>query len=260
MKTFTTLVLLIAGASGTALANDCAFRANREGSFQISGARSIDVLAHAGDLSIVGRPGLTQARASGVACASRKELLDSIRIVGTRSGDSLDIETEMPQDLGGLASLFGFGDYARLDLTLEVPDAVPLIVRDGSGDTIIENVAGLTLEDGSGEIRISGVHGNVRVRDGSGDMEIRRTAGNVEISDGSGDITVQGVGGDVVIDSDGSGDIDIADVTRNVLVKNDGSGSISVAWVKGTFTVDDDGSGGIHYRDVAGKVTLPPDR
>lgn len=89
----------------------------------------------------------------------------------------------------------------------------------------------LDIEDGSGEIEISGV-GATRIDDGSGSIDVR---------DVDGDLT------------DGSGEIEV----RDVRIREDGSGSIRAVEVSGDFIVDRDGSGGISVDRIGGRVETP---
>ena len=129
---------------------------------------------------------------------------------------------------------------ARLDFEVGVPENLPVVVRDGSGEARIENVASAEIVDGSGELEIRGIRGNLEVTDGSGQIDIRDVGGNVTIDDGSGSIEVSHVGGSVIVRVDGSGGIDVDDV-------------------KGDFIVERDGSGGVDFQRVKGKVSIPRD-
>ena len=186
MKTVTAIILLLAGVrSGAGRHLFVQSQARRIVPDQRG--QLISVLAHAGDLKIVGRPDLRrlgppawpalQAKNFSTASVS-SERVPVRRSISKRSC----LKTPEASITLRLRRLCSPGSDARGSRFAATG------VRDGSGDTVIENVSTLSLEDGSGEIAISNVHGNVRVRDGSGDMTIRGVAGNVEIDDGSGDI------------------------------------------------------------------------
>ena len=118
-------------------ADDCRYEDLLEKTVDAKGATRIRVDAAAGYLRIVGRPGLEQVRVKGTACASKKKLLEKIRLSVKRAGSEVRVEAEI--DRGGF-SLFGNGN-ARLDLEIEVPDSVPLDVNDSSGSIEISGVA-----------------------------------------------------------------------------------------------------------------------
>jgi hypothetical protein len=230
------LVLTFVLAAAPALADDCAHRADREASLDAGGARSVRIEAGAGELHVEGRTGQTRVEATGTACASSEQVLERIRLTATRQGDVIVIKAEIPDE-----SSWGWNEQRRLDMTVIVPRILPLEINDGSGSAAIAHVGPASIRDGSGELTVTDVVGDLRIEDGSGSIEVEKVTGNVRLSDGSGSIDVRGVGGSVTVDEDGSGSIDVTDV-------------------KGDFTVSHDGSGGIAHRDVAGQVHIPSDR
>ena len=225
------LALPLAFAGSAALA-DCDHSAARRLTANASGATRVVVVGKAGTLRVTGRQ-QADVTASGTACTSDRDLLGEMNIVARRDGSDVIVEAVIPERVG----LFGWFE-ARLDLEVNVPANLPVVVRDGSGSLEIENVGALDVTDGSGEVEIRGVRGDVEVTDGSGQVTIRNVSGNVEIRDGSGSIEIDDVGGSVLVRADGSGSIDVSDV-------------------KGDFTVDRDGSGGVDYQRVAGKIRIP---
>ena len=231
-----TLIAAGALAASPVLADDCAHKAEREAILDAGGAHSVRIEAGAGELHIEGRTGQTRVEARGTACASSEQVLERIRLTATRQGDTIVVKVDIPD-----GSIWGWNEQARLDLTVTVPRIMPLDVEDGSGSAEIAHVGKLTVQDGSGELSVSDVTGDLRIEDGSGSIEVTGVTGNVRLSDGSGSMTVRNVGGSVTVD-------------------DDGSGSIEVAGVKGDFTVAHDGSGGISHHDVAGHVRIPSDR
>jgi hypothetical protein len=64
----------------------------------------------------------------------------------------------------------------------------------------------------------------------------------VHVTDGSGNLLIENVGGDVTV-NDGSGDINVRNVTGSFTVKSDGSGNIYVTDIRGSVIVQNDGSG-----------------
>lgn len=126
-----------------------------------------------------------------------------------------------------------FSGSRAINLTVNVPKNIHLDVDDGSGQMSIQNITGdIYVDDGSGEIKIENIQGNVKIDDGSGTVSVRDVEGDVSINDGSGTIDVSGVSGTVVVD-DGSGSISIEGVGGDVHIKDDGSGSLSIRDVKG---------------------------
>lgn len=228
------LPLLLAASTTSADMFNCDNKSPRRLTASVGGATRIIVIAKAGSLRVSGRAA-ADVGVNATACASDKDFLSEMNVVARRDGSDLIIEALIPErDV-----FFGWSD-ARLDMEVGVPANLPLVVRDGSGEAKIENVASLEVVDGSGQLEIRNVRGGVEIVDGSGEVSVRDVGGNVTIRDGSGSIEIEQVGGSVLVSADGSGSIDIVDV-------------------KGDFTVDRDGSGGIDHERVGGKVRIPRD-
>lgn len=140
---------------------------------------------------------------------------------------------------------------ARVDLTVTVPRGLAVEIddgsgelavsgvnkevriKDGSGEIEVKDVGGdLWIDDGSGGIEVDGVRGNVEIIDGSGETDVRNVTGDLSIDDGSGGITLWKIGGGVTVE-DGSGSLRIDDVGKDVRIKHKGSGSLDIANVRG---------------------------
>ncbi len=267
--------LLVAAASLAARADECEYTAPRSASVDTAGAKRIEISARAGSLSIDGVKGAKGIEASGRACVSEEKFLDDVRLEGRREGDVAYLEVIMP-DTEKVMS-FGFKDiYATLDLRVRVPDDIPVVAIDSSGEAEVRNLAALRMTDSSGELRISDVRGDVSVRDSSGELWLRNIGGNLDLSDSSGDVEIDGVErdvnvevdssgnleiehvkGSVRIDQDSSGDIGIADVGGEVRIDRDSSGSVDVRRVGGDFSLGAKGSGSVQVAEVKGKVDVP---
>jgi hypothetical protein len=253
-----------------ARASECKYSRSIEEAMDASGATELQLEAGAGFLRIEGSEGSSEVRIDGHACASKESLLDRIELTSRRDGDRLIVKVDIDTD-------WSWGNqYARLDLTIEVPTSLALSVDDSSGEIDIRDIAAIDLRDSSGSIDIVGVAGDVRIRDSSGEIDLERVGGAVRLRDSSGSIDISDVGqgveieedgsgeiyittvkGDVEIGSDGSGGITIRDIGGHVTIGSDGSGSISVVSVGGDFTVRSDGSGSISIDEVKGRVRTP---
>ncbi len=221
------------------------------------GVSTVEVYARAGELEITGSAGATELVAAGRACVSEEPMLEETGITLRREGDRLQVLAELPDTTDETGDRWR-GEYAIIDLELEVPHGVELVVVDSSGDLRIRNVAALQLTDSSGDIDVRGVDGPVLVpSDSSGDIYFADVGDLVIQIDSSGDIEIHRAAS-VTIANDTSGEIDIIGVDGDVTVGNDSSGRISVENVGGSFSVQNDTSGGIRHREVAGSVSLPP--
>lgn len=152
-------------------------------------------------------------------------------------------------------SLFSLkNDNKHIDLTVEVPDKMNLAIKDGSGDIELKNINGeVNIDDGSGAMEVNDVKGKLEIHDGSGDLEIKSIDAKTEIHDGSGDLSIHNVKGEMEI-RDGSGSIGIKDITGDITIY-DGSGDIKVEKVNGDLEIKD-GSGSLWVMDIDGNVEV----
>ena len=247
--------LLIVQFSTKAFAESCKYEKTIEMTLDVASADSLSIYAMAGDLDVIGVPGSGAAAISGRACASRQEWLDA-STVETRPGDRPEIRVALPETSGGW-SLIG-GNYAWIDLRIEVPADLALVVKDSSGDVFLKGTGEVKITDSSGDIEVENAGGRITVRDSSGDIDIDQVNGDVIIeSDSSGDIFAENITGAMRVVRDSSGDIEARSVTGDVIVEKDSSGDINVRDVGGDFLVLNDGSGGIRSTGVSGEIKVP---
>jgi len=226
------IALTTATTAGAGLWSDCDHTAPQSLSSPTSGITKIVVVGHQGTLKVEGRPGMSELRANGTACASSDSLLRDVSIRASRSGSQLRVEAIIPEEM--------FGDEASLDFTVTVPNNIAVSVEDGSGPLEISGTATLDVTDGSGELSVKNVNGDVKIVDGSGSIDVADVTGRVRVTDGSGSIEIVRAGA-VTIDADGSGSLHVADV-------------------RGDFTVDEKGSGSVDYERIGGKIDVPSRR
>lgn len=224
-----------------------------------AGVRALHIESGAGALKVQGKDGLEQIEVDAVLVVNgiaesewpgfKKE---HVTLTLKQSGDRAVLTSSIDSGFS-LATLFGAGRDARIDLDVRLPRRLALAVADGSGDCEIRDCdGGLELEDGSGDTRVAHVRGAVTIEDGSGDLYLEDLGGNVEIEDGSGDILLRGCGGDVSV-NDGSGKTELRDIRGSVRV-DDGSGDIVIDGVEKDVTIEEAGSGGVEIRNVQGRV------
>ena len=248
-----TLLLCAVLVSPSLYAWNCAHELSLDQVLDLSGSETLAVNAVAGDLEIRSGSG-DEALIRGTVCTSKEEWLDEVR-VETQGGRNAEISVIVPNTSGW--SMTG-GNYAYVDLELEVPARMALKVKDSSGDAEISGVASLKINDSSGDLEISDIAGGVIVNDSSGGIELEDIQGDVTIaSDSSGDIDGERIEGNVLIERDSSGGIHFSGVGENFTVERDSSGSIFAEDVGGDFTVLTYGRGGIKHRNVSGNVDIP---
>lgn len=207
----------------------------------LAGVSSVRVIAGSGRLEVVGLAGLSEIRAGGEACAANDARLAEVELRAEVRGGEAVIETILP-------------NRTSLDLRVELPSTLPIVIDDGSGSMEVRDVGDVRIDDGSGSMTVENV-GALEIDDGSGSIRVREVAGDLRIRDGSGSMSIEGVRGDVRID-DRSGSVKVERVDGSVIVEDDGSGSIRVEDVGGDFIVEDDGSGGVDYARVGGRVEI----
>ena len=210
----------------------------RDLSVDANGLSEFEIDAGAGSLSVTGVDGATQiAVVATIRVESRDEdkarsiVEKRLRLTLERDGDRAKLRSE-------LDSGWGWDGNAAVDLEVQMPAGVSLIVDDGSGSIVISGVtASVEVDDGSGSLEISDA-GAISVDDGSGSIKITNAGGDVYVNDGSGSIDISGVAGSVTVD-DGSGSIRVDDVAEDLIIEEDGSGSVSFTNVRGVVEQDD---------------------
>ena len=243
----------------------------------------VEMKALAGQLDVIGTE-TSEISVEGNVCSDEQIYVDQMDIIAEETGASLILTAIIPYDDDDW-----YASYAHIDITVTLPHALLIQLRDSSGDIsasdasvisvddssggirIIDNLTALELNDSSGDIDIRGSKGTLTIvdssgnvlipRDSSGDIEIDTVSGSVTIErDGSGSIDIENVQLNVSIDSDGSGDVEIDSVKGSVDIGSDGSGSVKVSRVGGDFTVLSKGNGDIHSREIEGNTSIPAQR
>ncbi|MEJ2202988.1 MAG: hypothetical protein P8170_02645 [Gemmatimonadota bacterium] len=267
----------------------CAYGVERRVELDASAAELLRLRAGSGALTVSGREGLGRVQAVGMACASHEDLLKDLRLSMEQVDGEIVLSAHYPRSGG-----WNGGEYARIDLAVEIPlrmavdlddssgslevsgtgalridDSSGLAVEiplrmavdldDSSGSMEVSGTGALRIDDSSGSILVWDVFGDVLIDDSSGEVELRSISGDVSVDDGSGGIDLRDIDGSVRL-RDGSGSVSVVGVGRDVVVERDGSGSIEVRDVNGDFSVRADGSGSIRYSGVAGTVDIPSDK
>lgn len=271
-----TLILLMTLVPVLALADECRFTARHDVDIDAAGLKTVAFALGSSDLVLEGVPGLAKVEVHGRACASDQAWLAALGVDQQRSGDRLTITPRQQRQSGW--SWLG-SSYAYVDLRVRVPAALAAEIGASSGDADVRNVAALSFDASSGDLRVDriagplaievssgdvrgGDVGSVEVRAvSSGDISLRKVRGDVKVARaGSGDLDIDTVGGSVSVDRIGSGDVTARHVGRDVTIGAIGSGDVGVGDVGGNFTVRAKGSGDVRHDDVRGSVSIPRDR
>lgn len=199
------------------------------------GIDTLSIDAGAGSLEVTGVDGSSEILVTATIRMAeadeekaRRDVESNLVLVLEQNGSTASLEGHFED------ALWGRSKNRAVDLAVSVPAGMHLDVNDGSGEMSISNVRGdIEIDDGSGPMTLVNVGGSVTIDDGSGSLAISRAGGDVSIDDGSGSIEVNGVAGSVVID-DGSGSMDVNDIDADLVIVNDGSGSLSYTNIGGS--------------------------
>lgn len=205
------------------VADNCAYEETLNFTLDANDVARVDIQAGAGSLDVHGDSADDQIHVQALVCASRKSGLEGMGVEHVLRNGIQSIATRIPES----ATMFWTNTYSHINLTVHLPQGLPVQITDGSGSMSVTGTGELVIQDGSGNIAIDSVAGNVEVRDGSGELNIANVAGNVEVRDGSGSLFIAAVDGTVSI-HDGSGSIDVRDVSMEVTILESGSGSVAL--------------------------------
>ncbi len=139
----------------------------------------------------------------------------------------------------------GDGLDAHADIRIIVPPGHTLYLRQGVGETTIDNVEGrLDVSVASSRVRASRVRGGLKLETGSGGVEVSDVTGDVDLDAGSGGAVLDGVRGDRLHLDIGSGSVRGRAIEVRELVADVGSGGVRLTGVKTPKLHLETGSGG----------------
>ncbi len=218
---FVALALLLASGSSAVTVREQHF------SLPTNGLKTLRIKADDGKLIVTGIKGITEVRVHATIrlrpSLSDQEfsdfLDDWIHLALDRHGRSAELESTI--------SAMSIADYhPRIDLVVELPRELDLVVIDGQGVLEISGLHGeVEINDGSGKLYLKNIHGDVTIIDEAGSMEISQITGDVQIQDRTGSVSAQEIDGTVFLNKrsgrvsiDGlSGDLVIESIMRGEL-------------------------------------------
>ena len=233
----------------------------KELSLSSEGISAMNIECGAGFLKLKGVEGLDEIKVKADVIAGNKKgkeldefIEENVELSLERHGHRAVLISRI-EPSGFSFSLFSLKNgNKRIDLTVEVPKVMNVEIKDGSGDIELKNINGeVNIDDGSGSIEVEDVKGEFEIHDGSGDLEINNIDAKTEIHDGSGELSIHNVKGEMEI-RDGSGSMVIKDATGEVTI-SDGSGDIKIDKVMGDLEIED-GSGTLWLTDIDGNVEI----
>ena len=135
------------------------------------------------------------------------------------------------------------------DLSINVPRGATVEVANLVGNVRGRHLAArLSVDTGSGDVKLEGVDGALDVDTGSGDILLSAIVGSLTADTGSGDVDIEGIEGPALSVDTGSGDIHVLDGRVPSLRLDTGSGDIEVVEVQLVNLEADTGSGGVTVR------------
>lgn len=244
----------------------CRYDRSHTAELPVDGAKAIRVDGWAGRLTMHGTDDAKAVQVSGKACSSSSSVLDEIGLKTERSGDTVIVTVTHPDLVTG---------SAYMDLSISLPSSLTAKVEKASGETQIDNLAGLDLKKSSGELEVEGIKGDLSVKTSSGEVILSGVTGATTYEGSSGDLTMKGLlgkvtitekssgtvkadglGGDLVMENVSSGDMELKGVQGSVTLERKSSGTVTATAIGGSFTAGDIGSGTLELTQVGGDVTI----
>lgn len=162
----------------------------------------------------------------------------------------------------------GRGLEAWADVVVRVPEGMQVALYQAAGDVRATGVTGdVRVDVGTADVTVEAVRGTVLVDTGAGDVRVRDTEGDVTIDTGSGDVEVEHVRGRRLVVDTGSGAVRGTGIAVERLNVDTGSGRVTIDEVQSESVLVDTGSGSVTLgllgavRDLeidtgSGRVTL----
>jgi len=195
----------------------------------------VDTLQAVSVINTSGNVEITVSNSDKATVTARKiRFPEGCQLIIEQSGGKLLIETVEPG---------GWGKSCRVDFDIRVREAVSLNIKNGSGD-----------------LDVDGIQGELEFKLGSGDVKVAATVTDLDGTSGSGDIKVSGLTGNVKLKT-GSGDIDLSYASPprpGKLKVNSGSGDITIYIPEGSSILTDLSTGsGMIYNEIGDSSGAP---
>lgn len=140
----------------------------------------------------------------------------------------------------------GSGLEAYADLVVSVPRGQRIAVHWGVGHATVENVDGdIRVSVAASEVEAAHTRGRLTLNTGSGGVRVNDAQGDLTLDTGSGGVTINGVHGESLVMDTGSGSIQGGDIDVRALKADVGSGGLRIDHIKSRTASVDAGSGGV---------------
>jgi len=210
--------------------------------YKVSGPANLEVLTRSGDITVRSGP-------AGAISITGKIHVGETWLLGSRTDDVKSLENNPPIRQDGNSIRIDYVNMHNIAIDYEVtaPADTTVNTHTGSGDQTLDGLrARITLESGSGDVKLSHIEGDMSVHTGSGDVVADDVSGVFTGEAGSGDIRLHDMSGDVRIRT-GSGNIELHDLSGGLRAEA-GSGDVSADGKPGGDWELRTGSGNVNLR------------
>jgi DUF4097 and DUF4098 domain-containing protein YvlB len=212
-------------------------------SLSVDDIRALEVQTGSGELTLIGVKGMNTIEVDAQVSTYSQDQKYTLSL--EQHGRTAELVARSGSRKG---FNIGFSRSARIDMTVKMPAYLMLEIANGSGNIEVSNVDGdVKIDNGSGSVEIHDLGDDLEIDSGSGNIEVSKVEGNVDLDMGSGNIDIRHIDGNVDIES-GSGNVDITDINRTVRVET-GSGNIDAKRIH-KLEIVDQGSGNVYTEDV----------
>lgn len=209
------LGLLLTGGSSAATVQE------RQFSLPTDGLRVLRIRADEGELTITGHQDIAEVRVRAtirvrpsLSDQEFSNFLDAwIHLTLDRHGRAAELDSTI--------SAMSIADFhPRIDLAVEIPRELDLVVIDGEGVLKISGLhSDVEVTDGSGKLFVKDIRGDVTIIDVDGSMEISRITGDVQIQDRTGSVSADRIDGTIFLDKR-SGRVTIDGLSGDLVIES----------------------------------------
>ena len=210
--------------------------------FSVSGPTNLEVLTRSGDITVHSGP------AGTISITGRIHVGDTW-LLGDRNADVKSLESNPPIKQDGNSVRIDYVNMRNISIDYEItaPADTTVSSHTGSGDQMLDGLhSRITLESGSGDIKLSRIQGEMNVHTGSGNVVADDVSGGFTGEAGSGDIRLHDRSGDVRIRT-GSGNIELRELSGGLHAEA-GSGDVTAEGKLGGDWELRTGSGNVNVR------------
>ena len=188
-----------------------------------------------------------------------QNILDNMKIIAERKGDTVSIRTVYPDELFKENNT----NHFSLSYVIEIPEQVTLEIENSYGNIQLQSLSGdFTVRNQHGDVSTSELVGGIRLNNKYGSLSVERIIGDVVLSNEHGSITCADISNGVVLEN-AYGPVVVLNAGKNVKIRNS-HGALSVEKVGGHADLEteyesidcNDIGGTADIRNTHGPVTV----